>query len=116
MDLMDTRQTIAAVATPPGQGGVGIVRLSGPESRRVLSALFRPALPGFRDFAPYRLHHGRILDQGGRVLDEVLAVVMPGPGSFTGEDVAEIHCHGGRTVLAGVLEACCALGDRKSGV
>lgn len=112
MDLMDTRQTIAAVATPPGQGGVGIVRLSGPESRRVLSTLFRSARPGFRDFAPYRLHHGRIVDQGGRVLDEVLAVVMPGPGSFTGEDVAEIHCHGGRAVLAGVLEACCALGAR----
>ena len=112
MDLMDTRQTIAAVATPPGQGGVGIVRLSGPESRRVLSALFHSARPGFRGFAPHRLHHGRIVDQDGRALDEVLAVVMPGPGSFTGEDVAEIHCHGGRAVLAAVLTACCALGAR----
>ncbi len=112
MDLMDLSQTIAAVATPPGQGGVGIVRLSGPHSRRVLAALFRPAAPGFRDFRPYRLHHGHVLDADGRVLDEVLAVVMPGPGSFTGEDTAEIHCHGGRAVLAAVLEACCAQGAR----
>lgn len=112
MGLLDAHDTIVAVATPPGQGGVGILRLSGPQSRTVLEGLFRPARQGFAGFKPYTLHHGSVRGADGRALDEVLAVVMPGPGSFTGEDVAEIHCHGGRAVLAAVLAECCRLGAR----
>ncbi|MGE4299622.1 MAG: tRNA uridine-5-carboxymethylaminomethyl(34) synthesis GTPase MnmE [Desulfovibrionaceae bacterium] len=107
--------TIAAIATPPGSGGVGIVRLSGPRSRAILAALFLSHSPSFSDFKPYCLHHGALLAVPGdpaTAVDEVLAVCMPGPRSFTGEDVAEIHCHGGQAVVAAVLEAVLAQGAR----
>ncbi|MFW5792073.1 MAG: tRNA uridine-5-carboxymethylaminomethyl(34) synthesis GTPase MnmE, partial [Desulfohalobiaceae bacterium] len=71
--------TIAAIATPLGRGGVGIVRLSGAEAGRIAGALFRPAAASFSGFRPYRLHHGWISSAGGRVLDEVLVSFMPGP-------------------------------------
>ncbi len=106
------RDTIAAIATAPGHGGVGIVRLSGPEARDIASALFWPTNPRFTDFEPRRLHHGHIKDQAGAVLDEALAVFMPGPRSYTGQDVAELHCHGGPAILQAVLEAAMALGAR----
>ena len=97
-------ETIAAIATAPGHGGVGIVRISGPESHAILKAIFRPSNPKFKSFKPWMLHHGHILDEQGEVLDEVLVVAMPAPRTFTGEDVAEIHCHGGPAILEGLLE------------
>ena len=111
--------TIAAIATPPGLGGIAILRLSGPEARAVLSALFSPSgknrAAGSFAFRPRRMHHGRALDREGRPLDEVLAVYMPGPGSATGEDVGEIHCHGGAGVTAALLEAALSAGARLAG-
>jgi tRNA modification GTPase len=110
---MASQETIAAVATPPGPGGVGIVRVSGPRAADVARELFHASSPGFADFVPYRMHHGTVREHG-QVLDEVLLVYMPGPGSFTGEDVAELHCHGGAAVglvLAAVLRA----GARQAG-
>ncbi len=104
--------TIAAIATPPGHGGVGIIRISGPDSHAILGRLFLPASPRFAGFRPWMLHRGRACDASGAPLDDVLAVAMPGPRTFTGEDVAEIHCHGGPAVLAAVLEAACACGAR----
>lgn len=104
--------TIAAVATAPGQGGIGVVRLSGPRARDILSALFRPASPHFSGFTPRMLHHGRIADPQGQELDDVLAVVFPAPHSFTGEDTAEIQGHGGPAVLQAVLEAALSHGAR----
>ena len=112
LDPRQAKDTIAAVATPPGEGGVGIVRISGPESRALALALFRANAPSFTDFTPYHMHYGHLLDREGRVLDDVLAVFMPGPGSFTGEDVAELHCHGGRAVLSAVLDELTARGAR----
>jgi len=96
--------TIAAIATPPGRGGIGVVRISGPESLALLNRLFVPASASFAGFVPWKLHHGRLRDCAGRILDDALAVFMPGPDTFTGEDVAELHCHGGPAVLAGVLD------------
>lgn len=104
--------TIAAIATPPGQGGIGVVRLSGQQSRAIIESLFVSPRPGFAGFLPRRLHHGLVQDRSGRVLDEVLAVLMVGPASFTGEDVAEIHAHGGPAVLAAILDEALALGAR----
>ena len=104
--------TIAAIATPPGHGGIGIIRISGPDSHAILGRLFLPASPRFAGFRPWMLHRGRACDAAGAPLDDVLAVAMPGPRTFTGEDVAEIHCHGGPAVLAAVLEAACACGAR----
>lgn len=104
--------TIAAVATPLGSGGVGIVRISGPEALNLGRGLFCSLRPAFKGIKPYRLHHGRIMDGTGRVLDEVLLSYMPGPGSYTGEDVVEINCHGGPAVVRAVLEAAVAAGAR----
>lgn len=104
--------TIVAIATASGPGAVGIVRLSGPGALALATALFRSPRPGFSGFTPRRLHHGSLVDAAGRVLDEVLVAVMPGPGSFTGEDTAEFHCHGGPAVLRAVLEELLALGAR----
>jgi len=107
--------TIAAIATPPGRGGVGIVRISGPLAKAVATKLFTAARPDFAGLRPYRLHHGTVHDASGRVLDEVMAAFMPGPGSYTGEDTAEIFCHGAPVVLAAVLAAACAVGARPAG-
>jgi len=112
LDPRKSQDTIAAVATPPGEGGVGIIRLSGSGSRALARALFRPKSPSFSDFIPHHLHYGHLLDREGRVLDDVLAAFMPGPHSFTGEDVAELHCHGGRAVLSAVLDELLARGAR----
>lgn len=112
MSSPNPSETIAAVATPLGPGGIGIIRISGPESRSIGRALFRPARPGWSDFKPYVLHHGWIEDGQARTLDEVLVSSMPGPGSYTGEDVLEINCHGGPAVVQAVLEQALASGAR----
>lgn len=106
------RDTIAAIATPPGSGGIGIIRVSGPLARSVLETRFAPASPSFRGFRPWTLHRGTALDAAGEELDDVLAVFMPGPRTFTGEDVAEWHCHGGPAVLEALLESLLAAGAR----
>ncbi|WP_428562202.1 MAG: tRNA uridine-5-carboxymethylaminomethyl(34) synthesis GTPase MnmE [Solidesulfovibrio sp. DCME] len=107
--------TIAAVATPPGRGGVGIVRLSGPLAGRIGARLFASARPGFTGLKPYRLHHGDILDATGHPLDRGMVAHMPGPSSYTGEDTVEFFCHGAPAVLRAVLAACFALGARPAG-
>ena len=104
--------TIAAIATAPGAGGIGIVRISGPQSREILSRMFSPASAKFSGFRPGVLHRGRALDHEGAPLDDVLAVFMPGPRTFTGEDVAEIHCHGGPFIVQAILETALRLGAR----
>ena len=104
--------TIAAVSTAPGPGGIAIVRLSGPSAELILTRLFRPTQTRF----PLDSHHlalGRIVDPDtGRVLDEVLAVLMRAPHSYTREDVAEIHTHGGPVVTGRVLELTLRAGAR----
>lgn len=115
-DTPVSQETVAAAATPPGRGGVGIVRVSGPLAKDIGRALFVPARPGFTGFTPYLMHHGHVLDApGGSELDEVLAVFMPGPRSFTGEDVMEFHCHGGPLVVAALCRAAFACGVRPAG-
>ncbi|WP_207263114.1 tRNA uridine-5-carboxymethylaminomethyl(34) synthesis GTPase MnmE [Desulfovibrio sp. Huiquan2017] len=112
LDPRHSQDTIAAIATPPGDGGVGIIRISGPRARAIARTLFRSANSGFTDFAPYRLHHGQVVNAHGALLDDVLCASMPGPNSYTGEDVVEINCHGGRTVLAAVLQETLDRGAR----
>lgn len=108
---MISDDTIAAIATPPGTGGIAILRISGPEARAVLGRLFTPETA----FIPRHMHYGHCLDKAGKILDEVLAVFMPGPHSATGEDVAEIHCHGGTGITAALLESSLAAGARPAG-
>ncbi len=106
--------TIAAIATPPGQGGIGIIRLSGPLSLKIGQSVFYPGKPVFDaaascHFLPFRaqsrhLCYGRVIDpESSLVIDEVMFVAMPGPRSYTGEDVVEIQCHAGPAVLRKIL-------------
>ncbi|MBT8763303.1 tRNA uridine-5-carboxymethylaminomethyl(34) synthesis GTPase MnmE [Desulfohalobiaceae bacterium Ax17] len=108
----DKNDTIVAIATPLGPGGVGIVRLSGKESLKLALQLFTSAKSDFQGVKPYRLHHGWIKDYKGRTLDEVLLTYMPGPGSYTGEDVVEFNCHGGPAILQSLVETLVSLGAR----
>jgi tRNA modification GTPase len=115
MSFSPDSQTIAAVATAPGRAGVGIVRVSGPDSLKLASLLFVSDREGFAGPLPYRMHHGRITDGRGGWLDDGMLCFMPGPRSFTGEDVVELHCHGCPAVLQGVLEALFQLGASPAG-
>lgn len=108
----NTEDTIAAVATPMGVGGVGIVRLSGKNSLEIANPLFRPAIGGQLSAQPSHLMVYGWLLKGTNLLDEVLAVQMKSPRSYTGEDVVEFHCHGGVMVLKTVLELLGQLGAR----
>ncbi len=109
---MTFADTIAAVATPPGTGGIGIVRVSGPKSEDIAARLFRPSRPGLT-LTSHRLRHGRIVSaRSGGVLDEVLVALMKKPQSYTGEDVLEIHCHGNPLILETVLAEVVHAGAR----
>lgn len=102
--------TIVAIATPPGQGGIGVVRLSGPQSRAIAQRLFTPSHAGAR-LRSHRMVHGTLRDpRDGGAIDEALVCLMAGPRSFTGEDVVEFHCHGSPLVLQRTVECCLALG------
>ena len=109
-----SKDTIAAVATAPGAGGVGIVRISGPMAADIVRGMFHPSSPSFTDFVPRMLHHGRILDAAGTEVDDALAVLFPGPGSFTGEDCAEIQGHGGPAALSLILDSVLSRGARRA--
>lgn len=108
---MDTRDTIVAPATPVGEGGVGIIRLSGSCAVQYLEQVFHPASGRF-PLLSHRLYYGHLRDPDGELVDEVLAVVMRQPGSYTKEDVVEVHCHGGSLVLRRVLDLFIDLGAR----
>ncbi|MBR5381323.1 MAG: tRNA uridine-5-carboxymethylaminomethyl(34) synthesis GTPase MnmE, partial [Oscillospiraceae bacterium] len=110
---MQQEDTIAAIATPPGVGGIGIVRLSGDKAIMIADRLFG-AKNGKRLSAaePFSALYGEITDAEGRTIDEALAIVMKAPRSYTREDVVELQCHGGTLVLRTVLERAFALGAR----
>lgn len=101
-----TSDTIVAAATPPGVGGIGIVRVSGADTeriaRRVLGSLPEPRTATYRTFK----------DAGGAALDAGIALYFPAPASFTGESVLELHGHGGPVVVATLLDGIVALGAR----
>ncbi len=96
--------TIAAIITPPGQGGVGIVRVSGPLSVDIAACLFA-GREAVAQWVSHTLYLGLIRDAGGRPIDQGLAVLMRAPQSYTGEDVLEFQCHGGPVVMRRVLTA-----------
>lgn len=100
--------TIAAIATPPGKGGVGIVRISGPLAFRVAQGMLgRIPAPRYAEYLPFYAATGEVLDMG-------LALCFPGPHSFTGEDILELQGHGGPVVLDRVLAEVMAQGARQA--
>ncbi|RPI47420.1 MAG: tRNA uridine-5-carboxymethylaminomethyl(34) synthesis GTPase MnmE [Betaproteobacteria bacterium] len=103
---MDAVDTIAAIATPPGAGGIGIVRVSGPLVPALMSAIVGRRLePRWASFTRFR-------DETGAPIDEGIAVYFPAPHSYTAEDVLELHGHGGPVVLGSLLKRCLAAGAR----
>jgi tRNA modification GTPase len=111
MTWPEAGDTIAAIATPGGEAGIGIVRLSGPEAEPIARRLFRPRRPR-TTWQSHHLYLGHILDSQGEVLDEVLLTLMRAPHTYTREDVVEIHCHSGLAVLRAILGAVLAQGAR----
>lgn len=96
--------TIAAISTPRGEGGIGIVRLSGDESLGILSKIFKPkSKKDVKDIKSYTINYGHIYD-GEELIDEVLVSVMKAPNTYTREDIVEINCHGGYLITQKVLE------------
>ncbi|MDH4207403.1 MAG: tRNA uridine-5-carboxymethylaminomethyl(34) synthesis GTPase MnmE [Anaerolineae bacterium] len=113
--------TIAAISTPLGEGGIGIVKMSGPEVPAILRDVFVPSRVGNRSDAYWlpssqRLYHGHIIDPETReVIDEVLVSYMKAPRTYTCQDVGEINCHGGIVALRRVLELALQRGARLAG-
>lgn len=103
------KETIVAIATPAGRGGVGIVRISGPGAADVLSCIV-PDWPA--DQPSHLLRLVRMMDAQGELVDEALAVLMRGPRSYTGEDVVELQCHGGPIILSRLMDAALTAGAR----
>ncbi|WP_370822608.1 tRNA uridine-5-carboxymethylaminomethyl(34) synthesis GTPase MnmE [Acidaminococcus massiliensis] len=103
--------TISAIATALGVGSIGVIRLSGPDSLAIADRIFIGREKPGKDNAR-KLLYGHILDRKGQPIDEVLAVYMPGPHSYTGEDVCEIQCHGGRQALQEILSLTYQAGAR----
>ena len=96
--------TIAAISTPRGEGGIGIVRISGKESLSILCEIFKPkSRRNVSDIKSYTITYGHVFD-GEKLVDEVLVSVMKGPYTYTREDIVEINCHGGYIITEKVLE------------
>lgn len=104
-------ETIAAIATPLGEGGVAIVRISGKEAVAVADRIFSRSIASF---ATHTVHYGRVVDERGKAIDDVLLVPMLGNRSFTGEDTVEIHCHGGTLITRRVLDRVLKSGARQA--
>lgn len=110
---MTLSDTICAIATPAGEGGIGIVRISGPDAEKIANVIFKHRKKSSSPFESHRLYFGTIFNPSDNThLDDALMTIMRKPKSFTGEDVVEFHCHGGQLVLQRVLEAVLRQGAR----
>lgn len=108
----DLQDTIVAIATPAGQSGIGIVRVSGPLCQQIAELVFRPSRAS-HPLLSHRFYHGDVLDpSSGRVIDEALVVLMRAPRTYTRQDCLEIQAHGGRLVLQEILRIILGNGAR----
>lgn len=106
--------TICAISTPLGISGIGIIRLTGPDTYKIIKKIFRPARKtDLYNVPSHSVHYGYVVD-GDKTLDEVLVTIMRKPRSYTREDMAEIGCHGGITPLKEVLSVCLKNGARQA--
>ena len=109
---INQEETIAAISTPFGESGIGIVRISGSSAETIARKLFKPKKDQYY-FISHHFHYGEIIDtQRGKAVDEVLIVLMKSPKTYTREDIVEIHCHGGYFILQKVLELVLKEGAR----
>lgn len=104
--MFSINETIVALATPPGEGAIGVIRLSGKDAITIADKIFKGKK--LADQATHTLHFGKIVDaeQNNKIIDEVVASLYKGPKSYTGEDIVEISCHGSDFVLQQVIGLC----------
>ena len=110
MNLPDLSATIVALSTPPGVGAIGVIRLSGPRAILVADKIFKGKR--LENQPSHTAHFGKIVAEDGRILDEVLITIFIGPNSYTGEDTAEISCHGSPYILQEIIQLCLGNGAR----
>src|SRR5262249_44995532 len=108
---MTVSETIAAISTPPGEGAIALVRISGPYAIEIADKVFRGKEQPSR-FGSHVQHLGEIFGADNTLIDQAVLSVHRAPASYTGEDLVEISCHGGTLVSARVLEACLRAGAR----
>lgn len=108
MNSITQKPPIAAIATPVGEGGIAVIRVSGKDAIEKVNRAFRGK--DLRKCDTHTVHYGTIINQDGRVVDEVLMTLFHSPKSYTGEETVEISCHGGVLVTQAVLETILALG------
>ena len=106
--MLDSQDTIVAISTPPGRGGIGIVRLSGPEARSIAE----PLLKLRHSLAPAQARFAEILDKTGQTLDEAVVTYFQKPHSYTSEDIVEIAAHGSPVILDLLVRKCLSAGAR----
>jgi len=105
------KTTIAAIATAVGVGGIGIVRLSGPEALAIGDLVFRSRGGKISEQPGYTARYGTVIEVAtGKIIDEAIALLMRAPASYTREDVLELQCHGGPVALSAVLKEVLAAG------
>lgn len=109
--LYQPEDTIAAIATPIGEGGVAIIRISGPKAIEVAGRVFSGDVTSYQS---HTAHYGQVVDRGGNVIDDALILPMIGRRSFTGEHTVEIHCHGGSLITRRVLDTVLQAGARQA--
>ena len=112
---MYEEDTIAAIATPPGEGGIAVIRISGADAENIATKIFARAQGKNGRLASHRLYHGEIHEpQSNCMVDDVLLTIMRKPRSYTGEDVVEIHCHGGAFLSRKILGLALSQGARQA--
>lgn len=110
---IDTGDTICAISTPPGRGGIAVIRISGPDALNAADAIFKsPRRKKIAAAAPYTMLYGNVENSGGEIIDTVVVAVYRAPHSFTGEDVVEISCHGSEYIQQKILELLIMAGCR----
>lgn len=108
-----SRDTIVAVSTPPGTGGIAVIRVSGPEAVDIVGSVWR-GVP-MKNCESHTAHLGKIVDENGEVLDEVVATLFLAPNSYTGEDIIELSCHGSRWIQREIVNLLIRSGARSAG-
>lgn len=112
MKMMENSDTIAAISTAIGEGGIGIVRISGPKSFDIAKKIFKPRQKNIKEFESRKLYLGNIVDFNNEVVDEVLISFFKSPHTYTREDMVEINCHGGMAAQKKILRLVLDAGAR----
>lgn len=112
LNIKSNEDTIAAISTPVGEGGIGVVRLSGPRAYEIGMEVFNPRHESDEFPQSHRLYYGHVVDERGEIMDEVMVSFMKAPATYTREDIVEINCHSGVVMLKMILDLLIRYGAR----